>query len=156
MKRTICILLAALSLLAVLCGCSGSETKKDVSAREVYSAMTALDILPEMYELDESYIDSFYGIDRAAVADSVFSVADDTMLADTAIIVKVSPQGNSGDITAAFENINRQLLFEMEAYNPEQYARAKDAVIGSKGDWVYYLISDDNDALCAAIDSCIG
>lgn len=156
--RIAAVMLAALTVLSLLGGCAAqpAEPAKNVSANEIYAEMLALDILPEMYELDDSYIDSFYGIERTAVADSVFAVADDIMLADTLIIVKVSESGDASAIEKAFETINEQHLFEMEAYNPEQYARVEDAVIKTTGGWVCYIISDNNSALCDVLEKNIG
>ncbi len=150
--------LAALMVLSMLCGCSSApaEPAKNVPVKDIYADILALDILPEMYLLDDSYIDSYYGIDKAAVADSVFAVADDTMLADTVIIVKTSESGSTSDIEKSFSTINEQRLFEMESYNPEQYARADKAVIKTIGGYVCYIISDDNGAVCAAIEKSIG
>jgi len=150
--------LAMLTVLSVLCGCSSapSEPAKIVSVNDIYSDILALEILPEMYLLDDSYIDAYYGIDRTSVSDSVFAVADDTMLADTVIIVKISETGSASDIEQSFSTINEQRLFEMESYNPEQYARADKAVIKTIGGYVCYIISDDNGAVCTAIENNIG
>ena len=53
----------------------------------------------------------------------------------------------------AFKTVNDQKKLELESYNPEQYARVDKAAIKSFGQYVCYIVSDDNDAVLKIIES---
>jgi|GEM_PF-1627471 len=122
----------------------------------VYTQIEALNVLPEMYMLGDAYVESYYGISADSIDDKVFAVADDSLLADTIIIVKVSANGDASAIEGTFKTINDQKKLELESYNPEQYDRVCDAVIKTSGSYVYYIVSDDNDAVAKIIEGAIG
>ncbi len=154
----------------MLAGCAGqgnipqddpqntvSEGKNvNVSVVEMYSQISTLGVLPDMFMLDDAYISGYYGIAEDLIEDKVFMVADDPLKADTIIIVKALDESKSAEMVNAFNIVNNQRMFELESYNPEQYARVENAVIKSSGAYVYYIVSDDNDAVVKAIEEHIG
>ena len=167
MKRIISVIAVMTVLLSfgLLVGCAEQPAQTDapavsqadaVSLGDVYAKVLETNVLPEMYILGDEYVHSYYGIAPEAASDYVFAVADDAMLADTLIIVRVSPNGDAAAIEEGFRRINQQRLQEMEAYNPEQYLRAENAVIGTTGDCVYYVISDDSSRVVGEILNNIG
>ncbi len=170
MKKIISVLAAAAAVLAItaLVGCAEKRPAADdveltvqsgedyCALDDVYAQINELDILPEMYIMDEAYIQGYYGIAPEAVADKVFAVADDALVADTVIIVRVTEEGDEEAICSGFQTINNQRLAEMESYNPEQYARASEAEIGVSGDYVWYIITDNNDSVIDIIENNIG
>lgn len=172
MKKTIGLLTAMLAALAMVClsaGCSGEEQPAGSAGQDqsqtaveeqvlegVYADITALGVLPEMYMVDDAYVEGYYGIASDMLSDKVFAVAYDSLLADTVIIVKVSETGDAEAIAESFRTINTQRLAEMESYNPTQYQRASEAVIEVSGDYAYYVITDDNAAVTGIIENSIG
>lgn len=122
----------------------------------VYNKVLETGVFPEMFILGEAYIESYYGITADSISDSIFSVAMDSLLADTVIIVKVSENGDAAAIESTFKSINDQKKLELESYNPEQYARVNEAVIKTVGDYVYYIVTSDNAAVSQIIENNIG
>lgn len=166
--RLLSALLAVFVLCGLFAGCSGqSETGEEPlpqeqtgsgvrSVEDIYGDIIASVALPGMYVLEDAYIEGYYGIAADAIEEKVFAVAEDSMLADTVIILKVSETGVPAEIASRFGEINNQRLAEMESYNPEQYARAIDATIGTSGDYIYYIITDSNSAVTDIIENSIG
>lgn len=162
--RFLAVLLAVTVLSGLFAACSDqsqtdAQTPSASEARalgDVYADIIALGILPEMYMLEDAYVEGYYGIAPEAVSEKVFAVADDSLLADTVIILKVAGEGSASDIAEGFREINRQRLAEMESYNPVQFQRAEDAQIGTLGEYAYYIITDDNAAVMNIIENSIG
>lgn len=159
MKKTLRMLAAMLMAFCLFAGCAGGEQTADnggqeqnqtISARglnEIYDDILNLGILPEMYILEDAYIEGYYGIAPEDISEKVFAIADDSLLADTVIMLRVSESGDAAAIAERFRTVNNQRLAEMESYNPTQYERASKAVIEVDGNCVYYIITDDNAAV---------
>ena len=77
------------------------------------------------------------------------------MLADTIAIVKVPEGSDTAAVEAAFKTVKEQKMVELESYNPDQYQRVQKAAIKTFGQYVCYVISDDNDAILNIIESSI-
>jgi len=166
--RAVMAVLAAL-MISGSAGCSSAEPQNVVPQPEqsqseaqtralsdVYADINALGMLPEMYMLEDAYVEGYYGIAAEAIDDKVFAVADDGLLADTVIVVKVSASGDENAIADGFRSVNMNRLAEMESYNPTQYERAEDAEIGCGSGYAWYIITDDNASVMDIINSIIG
>ena len=162
------MLMAAAMCLAMLSGCGGAAKVEQpvenadnnaaspvVSVDDMYSQIDALGILPDMYILDDAYISGYYGISEDSISEKIFAVADDSLKADTIIIVKATDDSKAAEIVDSFVRINNQRMAELESYNPEQYDRVEKAVIEKSGSCVYYIVSDDNNAVVQIIESSI-
>ncbi len=128
----------------------------DDEVAKVYEMVTNLNVLPEMLTLGDNYIEAYYSIALDSIDNKVFAIAEDSLTVDTVIIVEVSANGNADEIVNTFKTINNQKLLELESYNPAQYERATTAVIEAAGNYVYYVITDDNAAVVSTIRSGLG
>lgn len=164
-KRIMLILTVVAMSFVMLVGCSEGEKVEQpavnaenndaaqaVTVEDMYSQIEALGVLPEMIDLDDAYISGYYGIAEDSISEKVFAVAEDALKADTVIIVKSVDESKAAEIKGLLTKINNQRMFELESYNPEQYSRVENAVINSSGCYVYYIVSDDNNAVVQIIE----
>ena len=163
--------LMALSLLLALTLCTGalascgdeaengsgttSAASSQKSLQDVYDRITKKVSFPAMTVLNDDYIESYYGLTDEDMADKYFAAAEDALLADTIAIVKVADGVSSTEIEEVFQGVNEQKKLELESYNPEQYKRVEKAAIATVGDYVVYIVSDDNDAVIRIIESAL-
>ncbi|MBQ1440665.1 MAG: DUF4358 domain-containing protein [Clostridia bacterium] len=166
MKKAIAIISVLLSVSLcvgglVSCGDDSSDATKDgvssvavnVDLSAVYGKIIDGASFPDMYTMSDDYIESYYGLTSEFMEDKVFAVAEDALLADTVAIVKVPAGVDISIVENAFKTVNDQKKLELESYNPEQYARVDKAAIKSFGQYVCYIVSDDNDAVLKIIES---
>ncbi len=172
MKKTLVILsfLLSVSLCSCMlasCGEKASEASSnavssaaqndtgDQQLSAVYDKIVEESSLPEMYTMTDGYIESYFGLTSDVMEDKVFASAEDALLADTVAIVKVPEGVDTGVVEAAFKTVKEQKMIELESYNPDQYQRVKKASIKTIGQYVCYIVSDDNDAILNIIESSI-
>ncbi len=110
----------SLALCLLLSGCAPQA--KQPKAADVYAAIQAANLLPDMVAVPEGSLLDFYGIDSAWYQDAVFMLAADSLRADEVIILRAKE-------TAAAAQIEKMLGERMAAkaeealgYSPEQHA----------------------------------
>ena len=166
MKKTLIVISILLSLSLCMgslasCGDNKSSDKTGTSSsvaakvdlEDVYAKITDKVSFPTMYTMTDDYIESYFGLTSDKMEDKLFASAEDALLADTIAIVKVAEGTSTKEIEKTFTRVNDQKKLELESYNPEQYARVDKAVIKTVGEYVCYIISDDNDAVINVIES---
>ena len=151
MKRTVCFMLAALTLLAC-CGCAGSTDPEgpDLDPEAMVQAMMEADTtLPKMVTRSSSDADAkdnfFYLSDMDyKKVDAYFYAYADAGSAEEMAVVKLK---NSSDAAALMDSLHdhvaaRQGTFE--EYDPEQVPLTESAVITREGRYVVLIVSKKN------------
>lgn len=151
MKQTLCLALAALTLLACF-GCSGSPEPDgpDLDPEAMVQAMMDVDTtLPEMVvksSKDADAKDNFFflsSLDYGKVDAYCYAYAD----AGTAEEIAVVKLKSKSDAAALMDSLHdhvaaRQGTFE--EYDPEQVPLTKSAVITREGRYVVLIVSKKN------------
>jgi hypothetical protein len=165
------ILLSAVVAATVLTGCGAAEdveetadttateqtvtsTDKIKVADEYQVMLTGLRevFVNNMTDKESSYLESYYGISPENVSSYMLLQAEDVMLADTVVVVKLNDGVNVDDIKAKFETVKENTTEQYKSYSPEQSKIMGEAVIGSKGDYVYFTVASNSRELANIIE----
>ena len=163
MLRKAGILIMAIMLLGlVLGGCSRAASRPSVSMHDLQTAMLAADSsLPEMTAVNDasenaknlfSYL-SDLDYDKVAgffLAYSAQGRADEVAVIETRDVKDVA----SAVDTLKKHRENRVKLYQ--SYQPDQVARAQNALIFDRGNYAVLIISDNQDSIRAAFEKAVG
>ena len=174
MKKNIVIFLLALAVGGCLLGGCGTDKNQKVETvnkkeeivvnkeeetvepkqeavnqtlEEVYTQMIQNVEMPPMVRLDEEYITNYYGIDLAAFDEYVFAVAEDVLLADNIVLVKVKDGQSTEPLVTILEKIIKQKKAELEDYIPEQFKIVEKSTVVTKDNYVMLIISSKKNEL---------
>ena len=151
MKKNFVLLLTTLLFgLCLLTGCASEKTEDaavDRTLQEIYTEMVNNVELPPMIQMEDDYITNYYGADLSTFEEYVFASAEDALLAENIILVKMK-EGNSNEaVVKLLENIIKQKKNELENYLPDQFKIVEKSEVVTNGDYVVLIISSQKDAL---------
>lgn len=156
-KKTVCIILAAMT---VTCACASCGGKKDSDGKGSDKAQTATETVDvaataDKLKSDISYDDSLVEFDSDKI-NKILGVSPD---AYKSAKVYVSSTGATPEEIGCFEANSDEMATSIEAaltmrlnnqkatfsdYKPEQAPKLDDAVLIVKGNYVYYCVSGDS------------
>lgn len=146
-----CYVMILLFAFCMIMGCGESKVEEsntvDKTLDEIYTQMIENVELPTMIRLEEEYIMNYYGIDLSTVEEYVFASAEDILLAENIILIKMKDGENKEDIVTLLENMVEQKKSEFESYLPEQAKVVEKSEVISKGNYIILLISSQKDML---------
>ena len=135
-------------------GC-GAKNQEDLTVNqtleEIYTQMINNVEMPLMVRMDEEYITNYYGIDLNAFDEYVFVAAEDALLAENIILVKVKDGQSKESIVNILEKIIKQKKAELESYLPEQFKIVEKSSVVTKGNYVILIISSKKGELEAQL-----
>ncbi len=141
MKKYILMITVLLAMLTMT-ACKTKEEQAPVRAlTEVYDRMCAEVELPAMIQMEDDYIINYYGVDISTLEEYIFVNAEDALLAETIIMVKVKEGGSTEAVTKLMENLVRDKKAQMQDYLPEQFKIVEKSEIVTKGNYAYLIMS---------------
>lgn len=161
MKRILFVILAVTLVFGAV-GCGNKKTdntdkiandgKKELadagklskSATEIYSDIQKLDgvAMPDMMDLDDEFINNYYGIDVSKFKDYFFTQATVSIQVDTVLIAEVKDKNDLKDMQESIQKILDAKANEMKDYLVDKYEVVKKASVKTKGNVIYLVISE--------------
>lgn len=156
MKKSILVFLVSLLLGGCIfagCGAGGNKEQAtvDKTLEEIYTQMIDNVEMPTMVRMDEEYITNYFGIDLTAFDEYVFAAAEDALLAENIILVKVKDGQSNEPVVEILEKIIKQKKAELESYLPEQFKIVEKSSVVTKGNYVILIISSKKSELEAQL-----
>lgn len=164
MKKLIFLMILSLFLM----GCGGKE--KNIETREIIETIETMveksiaeiyeeilnDVeLPVMITLNDNYISNYYGVDLELIEEYFFANAEEIIYADTIIILKAKNEENMPELQQILETIISQKKLELENYLPEQFKIVDKSKVKSSGNYVYLVMSDEENKILEIIEKYI-
>jgi hypothetical protein len=164
------ILLSVVVAATVLTGCGTSAEVEETADTTTEQAVTSTDkikvadeyqvmltglkevFVNNMTDKEGSYLESYYGISPDSISSYMLLQAEDVMLADTVVVVKLGSGTKAADIEAKFKSVKESTTEQYKNYSPEQSKIMEEAVIGSKGDYVYFTVAQNSRELANIIE----
>ena len=144
-KRGLLIIAGCFLSLCLLTGCGKKENNGEAAVtqtlEEIYAQMETNVELPEMVRLEDDYITNYYGADLSTFDEYVFAAAEDALLAENIILVKMKDGESNEAVVKLLNNIIKQKKTELESYLPEQYKIVEKSEVITNGDYVALIIS---------------
>ncbi len=156
-KKTLCMVLAALTVTCSLAACGGSDDDGKDSGSKASASAESVDVVEVADKLksDITYDDELIEIDSGKI-ESILGVAADSYKSAK---VYISSSGATPEEIACFEATNGSTATTIESslktritnqkstftdYKPEQAPKLDDAVLIKDGSYVYLCISGDS------------
>lgn len=147
MKKQVVLMIFSLCLLFTA-GCGSKGDSEPVPAlEEIYTQMTEQVELPPMIRMEDDYLTDYYGADLSTFEEYIFAAAEDALLAEMIVMVKLNDGESSDAVVKLLENIIKQKKSEMDNYFPEQFYIAEQGEVFTNGNYVTLLISAHKDEL---------
>ncbi len=146
MRQKIWLIAGLFLSFCLFAGCGDkSDNNKDTEVtqtlEEIYTQMEENVELSPMLKLEDDYITNYYGVDLATFDEYVFMTAENALLAETIIMVKMKDGESSESIVKLLENIIQQKKTELENYLPEQFKIVEKSEVTTNGNYVILIIS---------------
>lgn len=132
-----------LLMLTLLLSACGGKSAKSADLKALYEKIGSSLELPEMLELSEQRIQTYYGIDPAACKQLLIAVSDDGLRVDEIWLIEAADEKAAEQILAAARSRIEQVCSETENYLPDQYAVAKNGEALQIGSSVALFLSPD-------------
>ena len=146
MKRILAAMLSIMMLNLAISGCSSEETY--VSLDEVYSKLTSsIDFsASKMQKQTEAALNNYYYIDPATLENYAIYMADyATGNADEIAMFQVKDADQLTTVKSLINDRIKDLKVRYEDYKPEEMTKLDSAVVEEKGNYIFVVISPDNE-----------
>lgn len=153
-KRVLAVILAVFSLAVCLCGCGQKEGKTPKTA-DVAAAIYESGEFSELIALnDENIVRRYYGIDLESIEEYEALVCSSGALADEIAVFKMKEKDDVEDMLEVVRERKQELYDSFVDYVPGEVGKIENAIISSKGNYVYFIVCKDRDAAKKAAENC--
>ena len=142
MKKFIYIILIVLSL-SYLTACG--EKTSNPSAKELSDSIITIFDTNSMSEITSDRISSYYDIDLTKVIDYSIYIEGSGGSADEVAVFKAKSSNDISSIKASINDRIARRQKDFENYNSEELVKIEDNLVLQKGDYILFVISDNND-----------
>ena len=142
--------------MSVLCLCScNKEEGKTPATADVAAIISDSAEFTELIALtDDNIGPRYYGIDLEAIEEYEVLVCSSGALADEVAVFKMKDREDVEDMLDVVRERKQDLYDRFVDYVPEEINKINNAVIGSNGNYVYFVVSSNNSAAKKAAEGC--
>lgn len=146
MKKIALLLLACLTAFG-FAACGGETEAKNPDVNDVMAQIKSEITFPEMadHTVDELPYYGYDQIDTDQIDSAAYSIASSGLTAEEVLIVKLKNADDADAVKSMMETRRDQIAATAQDYTPEEMNKITSAVIGSKGQYVYFAITGDNE-----------
>lgn len=153
MKKLLSFALVLVSIFC-LCSCSKEEAKTPATA-DVAAIISDSVEFPELIALTDNNIGArYYGIDLEAIEEYEVLVCSSVAAPDEIAVFKMKDKEDVEDMLDVVRERKQDLYDRFVDYRAEEINKINNAVIGSNGNYVYFVVSSDNSAAKKAAEGC--
>lgn len=154
-KKFYSIVLLIVTLFSLVSCSSGSGgADKDIDIHALCQESMDTGFTADMMQLSENKIPTLYPLlDMDKMAAVEINVESSLAAADEMSVFKVNDKADIKMVEDALTARIDALIQSVLNYNPSQVERIENAIRITKGNYVIFVISDDNDAVQKVIDS---
>ena len=155
MKKLTVLFIAVVSVFTFcLCSCAGGSNKNP-APKDVVAAVKESTQFEELLPLEEAPLSRrYYGIDLEVIEEYQAEACPSGAYADEIAVFKVKDKENVEDMLDVVRERKQELYDTFVDYVPDEINKIENAVIGSNGKYVYFIVCSDRAAAKAAVESC--
>lgn len=154
MKKFLSVLLVVLSMVAVFCSCK-KDGGKTPATNAVADAIKQSAEFVELVELTNDNITRrYFGIELEDIAEYTALVCSNGANADEIAVFKMKEKDDVEDMLETVRERKQELYDSFVDYVPEEIGKIENAVIGSNGNYVYFIVCNNRAAAKAAAEDC--
>lgn len=143
------ILGIALIVAIVASGCSsGGDTVKDIDLNKLADdIMSGVEFTDELVKLSDNAVEDFYSLPDGSVKSYIIYKSASGATAEEFALFDAGDPKNVDSIKSSVDERIEDLKFGFEGYVPEEMKKLGDAVIFTKGKYVFLGICDSPDSI---------
>jgi len=147
-KITPLLLIGILSVMLAACS-SGNNNVADpgLKAAEMTTKMTEQVEQPNLIELEDDMVQTMYHLDPSLLEDYSIRIPLMNIKSNEIAILKVRDSKDMATVEAAVKQRAQDVQKQFETYLPDQYENAKNYKMVTKGNYVFFVISEEADKL---------
>lgn len=142
MKKIITVILA-FSMIFALTACGGNG-KKAQSPSEIMTSIKKDITFPEMAEIDKASLNGYFEIKTDDIEEMAYIIAGGGATADEVLILKMKDGADINDIKTKVEARKKMQTELFESYSPNEVPKLKSSVVETKGNYIFFAITNDN------------
>jgi predicted small lipoprotein YifL len=155
MKKTLTLILAALTLVLALTGCAAGEKApavKDIPSADVYAALEGKYEYPSVMAMDDTLLADFYGVDPAKCTDYTVMMPMMNVKATEIAIFRLKDAADAPAFAEACAARAEAVAASFEFYLQDQYEVAKAPQIKTVGNYVLMIIFEEAEAMMKTVE----
>lgn len=153
MKKILSVIIAVLTFVLVLTAC-GAQAKTPAT-KEVADAIKESATFDELLELTDDNIGKrYYGIDLEDIEEYTVYVCSNAAVGDEIAVFKMREADEVEDMLEVVRLRKQDREEALVDYAPTEADKVRNAVISSKGNYVYFIVSSDKNAVKDAAENC--
>ena len=129
-----------------------TETVSAADLEDIYSQIEQQVDLNSPMTVPEEFIANYFGIDVSEAEDYLFVMSEMATSAETIVIVKAGAADKQALIDS-LQAVIDQKAAEMENYLPDQYDIVSRSAVQQTGDYVWLVISENDEAIKEIIEA---
>ncbi len=153
MKKLLSFALVISSIFC-LCSCNKQEAKTPATADVAAIISDSVEFTELIALTDDNIGPRYYGIDLEAIEEYEVLVCSSGALADEIAVFKMKDGEDVEDMLDVVRERKQELYDRFVDYVPEEINKINNAVIGSNGNYVYFVVSSNNSAAKKAAEGC--
>lgn len=127
-----------------------SQTTPEITnftLQDIYQDISSQVELISPMEMPAEYIENYYAIDLTQLEDYVFSISEVSTSAETIVLMKLKDSAAADSIIDGMKLVIDEKKGEMENYLPEQYDLVARSSVSQKDNYLWLVISDNDQTI---------
>ncbi len=128
------------------------EQEVTKSIADIYTEIKGSVELYSPMEFDDEFLMNYYGIDAGLLEEYVFSMSEDAASAETIVVMKTKSVEDVDYLTSLMQVVVDEKRNEMENYLPEQFAIVDKSEVEVMDNYIWLVISENEDTIKKIIE----
>lgn len=138
-KKGIFVLILAAFLVMVY----ADGSSRDVPMADIEKQLLESTDMNKMVKCDNRNLMQFFGLDYEQYDSYIYYKGTEALSVDEVLIIKANSKNDLNGVKDAVENRIDTQVTTFEGYGPKQVALLKNAIVTTKGNYLFYAVCDD-------------
>ena len=140
-------ILSVIVLVLFLAGVYANGNAKDISMPEIEQQLQNHTAFNKMTKCDNRNLMQFFGLDYQQYDSYLYYKSSEALSVEEILIVKAKEKSDLSGVQDAVDTRIDSQISTFEGYGPTQVAQLKNAVVVTKGNYLFYCTGDDAEDL---------
>ncbi len=132
-----------LILVAFLAMVYADGSSGDVPMADIEKQLLESTDMSKMTKCDNRNLMQFFGLDYEQYNSHIYYKGTEALSVDEILIIKANSKNDLNGVKDAVENRIDTQITTFEGYGPKQVALLKNAIVTTKGNYLFYAVCDD-------------
>lgn len=118
---------------------------KDLPMEDIENQLKEKTKIEKMAKCDNRNLMQFFGLDYEQYESHIFYKGKEALSVEEVLIVKAASEDDLADVKDAVESRIQSQIKTFDGYGPKQVAMLKNAIVTTKGNYLFYCVATDPD-----------